>query len=355
MTEPVPKEDEIRSILVIRLSAIGDVIMASALIPVLHRAYPQARITWLTEAPNAGLLQSNPSLDKLIIWPKDRWTRLIRDGRYGECLGAARPLLRELRDRRYDLVLDLQGLLKSGIWAWLSRGRRRIGLGSREGSQFLVHRVIDRHTVDKRIGAEYLKLAGELGLEAGDFPMDISTSRETQAEAERRLEAADLGERFAVIAPFTTRPQKHWLDQRWALLSAQFNERLGLPVLMLGGPGDRERAGAIAGGYPPIRNWVGETSLELCAAIIAKASLVVGVDTGLTHLGIAMETPTLALFGSTRPYFDTGFPFGKVLYEPLPCSPCKRRPSCDGEFTCMGLHTVEKVFDESVNLLDSAP
>jgi heptosyltransferase-1 len=97
----------------------------------------------------------------------------------------------------------------------------------------------------------------------------------------------------------------------------------------------------------------GRTSLVQCAAIIDKAELLVGVDTGLTHLGIAMRTPTLALFGSTRPYLDTGFARAKVLYAALPCSPCKRRPTCDGRFDCMRQHTVDNILAETTTLLET--
>lgn len=332
------------SILIIRLSAIGDVIMASGLIPALRSTYPEARIGWLADAPQADLLRHNPRLDRLHLWPRRRWRELREAGRYREFLREAREFIRDLRAERYELVLDLQGLLKSGIWARLSGGRRRIGLGSREGSSLLMTEVLDRRVESPLVGKEYRKLAEVLGAPPEAFALDIAISAGSRAAAEDLLRTSGVAGAYAVIAPFTTRPQKHWFDERWAELAGRLKAERGWPVLLLGGPGDRERGEAIAaqaGGT--IVNLAGRTGLNECAAVIEGAHLLIGVDTGLTHLGIAVGAPTLALFGSTRPYLDTGRDYARVLYEPLDCSPCRRRPTCGGTFDCMRRHTVEGV------------
>ncbi|MBS1213293.1 MAG: putative lipopolysaccharide heptosyltransferase [Proteobacteria bacterium] len=334
------------SILIVRLSAIGDVIMASALIPALREAYPNARLAWLTDEVNAGLLRHNPRLDRLFLWPRGRWRRLRREGRYREWLGEAGELVRDLRAERFDWVLDLQGLLKSGIWSRLAGGKLRIGLGSREGSQLLMHRVVDRRSDSPRIGKEYLKLACALGANPSAFAMDIVLSQSEESDADALRESAGVSGPYAVICPFTTRPQKHWFNERWAGLASRLARDLGMQVVMLGGPGDAQAAREIADQSPGLVSLVGRTGLGQCAALIRDAGLLIGVDTGLTHLGIAMATPTVALFGSTRPYLDTAFAHGRVLYHPIECSPCHRKPTCGGEFTCMRLHTIESVMAE---------
>jgi len=340
------------SILLVRLSAIGDIVMTSGLLPCLCAAWPEIRIGWLTEETNADLLRYNPRLARLHLWPRRHWRELRRTGKYRELLGAATELIRELRAEQYDWVLDLQGLMKSGLWARLAGGRQWIGLGSREGSQWLMHEVLDRQTDDPRMGREYRKLAAWLGADAGNFAPDIAISQEDRDSASALLRNLGVTGTYTVFAPFTTRPQKHWLDARWAELAV----RLEYPVVLLGGSGNRERAGLIrAGGESRILNLTGRTSLGQCAAIIEHAKLLIGVDTGLTHLGIALETPTLALFGSTRPYLDAGRANARVLYHSLPCSPCRRRPTCDGRFDCMALHTAESVANTAQRLLQSRP
>jgi heptosyltransferase-1 len=342
-----------RNILIIRLSAIGDIIMASALLPALREAWPEAKLSWLTDESNAALLQGNPRLDDVILWPRRRWRGLRQARRYGELFGEFRALAGRLRQARFDLVLDLQGLLKSGLWAWLSGSQVRIGLGSREGSQWLMTKTLDTRTETPRIGGEYLKLARALGLAPAHFDMDIQPTAQTRAQARALLADAGVDGPFAVLCPFTTRPQKHWFEARWAELARRLAAEWGWRSLVLGGPDDRDGAARIAQAAPGLASLAGRTGLAECAAIIGEAGLVVGVDTGLTHLGTAMRTPTLALFGSTRPYLDAATPRSKVLYEALPCSPCKRHPSCDGRFDCMKQHTVEKILAEAKKLLET--
>ena len=335
-----------RRILIIRLSAIGDVILSSGLIPVLRQAWPQAEIAWLAEEGNLDLLRHNPGLARVHALPRRRWAGLWREQRYLALLKEVRTFASGLRQARYDLVLDIQGLMKSGFLAWVTGARTRIGLGSKEGSGLLMSRVVSRHVESHLPGKEYRALCRAMGLDDSAYALNVAVPESEEAATAGLLSRMGVGGPYAVIAPFTTRPQKHWFDERWIELSARLRRFSGLPVIMLGGPGDRERARAIAadptGG---IIDLTGRTSLLAAAAIIRSARLLVGVDTGLTHLALALGTPTLALFGSTRPYLDPATLRAQVLYEPMPCSPCRRRPTCGGEFTCMRRHSVDKTID----------
>ncbi len=342
-----------RSILVIRLSAIGDVVMASGMIPALRQAYPNARLVWLAEPAPADLLRANPRIDEVLVWPRGEWRKLWRSRHWLQLLRTVRKFRRTLRRERFDLVLDAQGLLKSGIPAWWSGAPRRIGLGSREGSQWLMTQVISRHWPDHRIGSEYRALARTVGAEDAAFRLDLAVSDEDAAAAGKHLQAAGASGTYAVVAPFTTRPQKHWVSERWATLAAALRETLKLDVVMLGGPADREAAQAIAeqaGG--DIHDLAGRTTLRESAAIIDGARLLIGVDTGLTHMGSALRRPTVALFGATRPYRDPDAPLTRILYDDLPCAPCRHSPTCGGAYTCMRQLTVARVMDAAGQVLE---
>lgn len=319
-----------KNILIIRLSAIGDVVFASPLIKALRRSYPEARISWLVEPAAAPLLRNNPDLDEVILWPKGEWQQLWRQRRFLRLARALRQFVAALRARQFDTAIDLQGLLKSGVWAYLCGAGRRIGLGSKEGSERLMTEVVSRRGDSARIGSEYLAMAHHLGLEVADFAMEIALSAADEAFPATVV----AGQKYAVIAPFTTRPQKHWVEARWPVLAAQL-QASGLPVVMLGGPADREAAARIAAANGAIIDMAGGCSLTQSAALIKHAALLIGVDTGLTHMGIAFNVPTLALFGSTCPYSDTTRANARVLYHKLECSPCRRNPTCAGDFTCM--------------------
>lgn len=343
-------------ILIIRLSAIGDVVFASPIIEALRRTYPDAHIAWLAEPAVADLLHHHPMLDEVIVWPKAEWKRLWKARAWRELARQARTFIRGLRQHRFDTALDMQGLLKSAIWAWLSGARRRVGLGSREGSRLLMTEPLPRGGDPTTLPAalfmssEYRFLAEHLGLEAGDFRPAIHVDDTTRASVDALLRHEGLDRPYAVIAPFTTRPQKHWFEDAWRELIPRLSRELGLPVVMLGGPADREAADRIAAGLE-LHDLAGRTRLLEAAEIIHRASLLIGVDTGLTHMGTAFERPTVALFGSTCPYLTTGSARTRVIYHALDCSPCRRRPTCGGAFTCMRGITGDEVLATALDAL----
>jgi heptosyltransferase-1 len=343
-----------KSILIVRLSAIGDVIMASSLIPALKQAYPEARLAWMTGEGNIPLLRHNPRLSKLVTWPTNVAQKALKERRYGVAAREFVRAVRAVREDHYDWVIDAQGLLKSGIWTRLARCDWRIGLGSREGSQYLMNQFVSRHSNLEKIGVEHRLLMEALGHPMKEFRMDIVVPPEVLETTRALLVGAGVRKPFVVLAPFTTRPQKHWFNDRWTALAARLSTERGLQPVVLGGPADAAVAAQLCSGVNGMVSLAGRTSLIQAAAVMQDAALVVGVDTGLAHLGIALRRPTLALFGSTRPYLDPDFEHARVLYEPMACSPCRRRPTCGGEFTCMRSHTVERVFDATKHVVGGA-
>ncbi|MCC9595868.1 glycosyltransferase family 9 protein [Rubrivivax sp. JA1055] len=342
-------------ILIVRLSAIGDVVMASGLIRSLRARWPDATIHWLVEPPAAPLLAHNPRLDGVKTMPRAVLQQLWRERRLGALAGEVLALRRRLRAERYDLVLDAQGLLKSGFCAWLTGAPQRVGLRSHEGSQHLMHhRVSPPAGADRRIGSEYRALGVALGAAESDFRLDLAVGAAPRERARAALAEAGVAGRWVALCPFTTRPQKHWFEDRWAELAQAFAAR-GLQPVIVGGPGDVEAAARIAALAPAAANLAGRLKLDETVAALAEAALLVGVDTGLTHMGTALDVPTVALFGSTRPYLDAATPRTVVLYDALPCSPCRRRPSCAGRFDCMRALEVQRVFDTATRLADGTP
>jgi heptosyltransferase I len=345
-------------ILLVRLSAIGDIVFASPLIRALRRAYPQAHLAWLVQPENCPLLDAHPELDEVIVWPVGEWRELWHRRQWVELLGCVRGFRAGLARRRFDLAIDLQGLLKSGLLTWLSGAPERLGLGSREGSGLLMSRVVARGGDADLIGSEYRFLAERLGLPVQPFSMEVGLTEADEAFARELAVCRRVAEGYAVLCPFTTRPQKHWFADRWRDLARRLQVELGLPSLILGGPGDRGAAAALSLATPEVDgmlNLVGETTLREAAALIKHARLLIGVDTGLSHMGIAFGRPSLLLFGSTCPYRETTRGNARVLYHALPCSPCRRRPTCSGDFTCMKAIGVAEVVEAARALLTSVP
>ncbi len=318
---------------------------SSPLVSAFRRTYPEARLTWMAESHTKDLIQHHPDLDDVIVWDRNRWKELLRHGRLGTLFGEARTLIRELRRRDFDVAIDLQGLLRSGLMTFLSGAPVRLGLGSREGSRVLMTRVLYRNRGDlRKVSSEYRYLAEELGLAVGDFRMVVPLSEADRRWADERVEALHLQDGFFVALPFTTRPQKHWFEDRWARLMDRVGEELGLPAVVLGGPGDKPALERIRGMTERgVTGLVGETTLTQAAAMIRRAGLVVGVDTGLSHMAIAFDRPTVTIFGSNIPYTDPPTDRAEVVVHWLACSPCKGNPTCNGDYTCLKLVTVEEV------------
>lgn len=361
--QPDPVAPDPRRILIVRLSALGDVVMASGLIPALKARYPQAQLHWVCEAACVPLLRHNPRLDGVIVWPRQEWEQLLRARRYLALWRAVRAFRAQLRALRFDLVLDGQGLLKSALIAWLTGAPRRVGLIAREGGRWLVHEVATPVAgADPVMGSEYRYLARWLGAPEGSFQPDLAVGEEPRARARAVLAQEVAGAPppavaptgLAALAPFTTRPQKHWVDEHWRQLCRQLLAR-GLRPVVLGGPADREAAQRLVAGLPGVVSLAGQLRLDESAALIADAQLLIGVDTGLTHMGSALGVPTVALFGSTCPYRQGPTPRTQVLYDALPCAPCRRRPTCGGAYTCMRGLTPPRVMAAALGLLQRAP
>ena len=315
-------------ILIVRLSAIGDVVFASPLIAAVHRTYPDAQISWLVEPAQAPLLEAHSLIHEVICWPKGDWQQDFRRRRLWSLSRRVLNFRRRLRDQRFDLVIDVQGLFKSAVLTWLTGAPHRIGFVSKEPTGWLMTRRVTKDT-GPRIGSEYLGMAEALGLDVGDFRMDLALLDSDRDFARRVAASGD----YIAVAPFTTRPQKHWPIAHWQQLLEQLASE-HRRILVLGGPADAERAQQLMVDGS-VESFAGRATLTQSAALIAEAVALVGVDTGLTHMGVAFNVPTVALFGSTCPYRETTRANAQVIYHALDCSPCRRNPTCQGRFDCL--------------------
>ncbi|MEX0730932.1 MAG: glycosyltransferase family 9 protein [Aquisalimonadaceae bacterium] len=329
------------SVLVIRPGAIGDIVMASGLAVAMRAAWPQARIDWLVRPAYAGLLRHHPCLDTVIPLP---FTTV--SGSPTRWLHGARML----RQAGYELVVDAQGLLKSALVARLTGARRRVGLHSREGGNPFMTSVVVRPPSGGVMAAEYRALSAALGLDPQLTDPFLAMSGKDRDMARSFLRENGVHGPYVVLCPFTTRPQKHWPEGHWQRLRQVLERDSGLAVVVMGGPGDAAAAERVVAGDGMAVSAAGRTRLSTSAALIAGAALVIGVDTGLTHMGTAFRRPTIALFGSTRPYTTTPCGLTRVLYRDLDCAPCRRHPTCGGAFPCLAGLGPEQVLEAVASL-----
>lgn len=337
------------NILIIKLSAIGDVVMSLPFLEALRKTWPEARLTWLVEQAASDIVMDHPALDRVIVSNRKKWMNDLKRGRVIKAFKGIKSFVSELRDQKYDIVVDLQGLLKSGVMVALSRGARKIGFDkTRELSYIVLNEKLEPYDPDKHALKRYLDVAQYLGADAGGIDYLYPFNKDAEAEAYSLLKKneAESDGGLVVVNPGAKWDTKLWPLDHWKELARLLVED-GNRVVITGGPDERDDNLKISGVTEGIHDLTGETSLKVLAEIFRKADLVVCPDTGPMHLAAAVGTPVIALFGPTAPW-RTG-PYGKghvILRTGADCSPCFRK-QC-GDVHCMSGLTPEIVM-ESVN------
>ena len=286
----------IRNILIVKLSAIGDVIHALPVAYALKEQFPEARVTWVVEPPAYDLLTNNPYIDEIILFEKKKFKSI------GGFIKEIRPFAARLRAVKYDVALDLQGLFKSAAIVWLSKAERKLGCcNMREGSDRVSRPVIGPNA-GGHIVERYLDVVRELGCRVGEvvFPLEITAREADIAEKLLAQAGAKAGIPYVVLAVGANWPNKRWTTKQYAKLVEWLYDKKIIPVLSGGGVVDERLAAEIeaAAEIPPV-NLVGKTSLKQLAHIVKQARAVIGGDTGPVHLAAGLKVPTIMLMGPT--------------------------------------------------------
>lgn len=330
-----------KNILIVKLSAIGDVIHALPVAHSLKRNYPQARITWVVEKPAYDLLTNNPDIDEIIIFDKPKFKTLSGLIRH------APEFVRLLRQKKFDLALDLQGLFKSGMISFLSGASERLVYeNTREGSQFLSTRVLGKYRTG-HVVERCLDVVRSLGCQVNEpvFTLNI-TGDEAELTKKIAIQAGlNLEKPYVVFALGANWPNKILPYEHFAELSDRLYRDNIIPV-MIGGKGERVLAELISAitSIPPV-DLTGKTTLKQLAYVIQKASAFVGGDTGPMHLSAAVGTPTVALMGPTDKIRNG--PYGQessAIVIPHDCAGCWQR-RCPKKWDCLQSIPVDQIYD----------
>jgi lipopolysaccharide heptosyltransferase II len=341
-------------ILLVRLRLIGDVVFTTPVIRALRRRYPDAYLSYLVEPAAAPIVTGNPHLDDVIVAPKPRGVaRLVEDVR----------LARRLRRAKYDLAIDLHGGPRSGWLTWASGAPRRIGYnikGRRWMYTTTVERAPDlrpRHSVRNQ-----WDLLAPLGIEPPDPAIDAVEMGDDPAAGARtdaRLRAAGIeaGTPLVVIHVSAGNPFRRWSAASFqAVTEALVRRDPARRILLTSGPSDagaareiasraREALGPLAAAVPDL----GEFDLHELRAIIARAAVYVGGDSGPLHVAATTTVPVVALLGPTLPERSNPWRdpihFVETIEHALPCRPCHQRVCEPGDFRCLTWTTPDQVIE----------
>lgn len=290
-------EYEARRIAIVKPSALGDIVHCLPVLSALRRRFPSAFIGWVVNAGYESLLQGHPHLDMTLPFPRSAW----RHGKW-QAIRAYASFARKLRAQRFDLVIDVQGLLRSGLMCALSGSARRVGLSTaREGAAWTytdVVRVADYnalHAVDR-----YLLLAEALG--AGDAPKEFILPVDARAESWAANILSTYPRPFMAFGVGARWLTKRWPPGHFAELARRALKQAGGTIVLIGGADERDLAADAAKGIAgPVLDLTGRTTLPQLTAILRKADVLVANDTGPLHLAVALGRPVVAPYTCTKP------------------------------------------------------
>ncbi len=342
-----------KKILILKFSALGDIIHTLPLAATLRRTLPDSHITWMVEERFQDLLLDNPDINEIIplrtkVWRKN-WN--------GKSLSEVLDTIKTLRHHRFDLVLDLHGLLKSGIVAKLSGAPTRVGF-HRNNCKEKFNTLFTNLKAPKMKGGLHIVdinltlLETALGsiTETKKFPLSVP------GETDKKI--ADY---FEQNPELTSRPiiainsgagfeSKQWELARFAELADHISRELGFSIMLTWGPGEEFKVQQIAA-YMSQKSWIAPpTSILESIALYKRMALLVSCDSGPLHLAAAVDIPTVSIFGPTDPVRNGAYGVNHTtVYKVLSCSFCWKKNCPLGTKECMNQVTVDEVFQAVKN------
>ncbi len=337
-------------ILVIKLRAIGDVIMATPFPVNLRHNFPEAEIHFLTETAAVPILRYHPDVDRIIELPRGKWEKMPAIAAWREAAG----FIRRLRESSYDWVFDLFGNPRSAFLTFASGAPRRIGFRFRGRSWAYTDKIRPRgdqvHEVDFNLDA-----LSALSLPVKDRRLLVRFGSEETSYIDGWINNQKLN-RSSLVALHVWGgwPAKRWPLERFAALGDILSREKGQTVVVVWGPGEKEAAQRVRDLMQEKSFLAPPTTLLELAALLSRCRLLVANDSGPMHVSAAVGTPTVGIYGPTNSRLQG--PFGPVSnvvsHDSLECLGCNRL-DCDHN-TCMTDLTVEKVLDTAVSLIEES-
>jgi len=342
--------DEPRNILIIKPSAIGDIILALPALGALRKSFPRARISWLVRTEYADLLREHPYVDEVILFDR----RLLGGWWYSpKAFGELRGLIRRLKEAGYDLVFDFQGLFRTGFLAWVTGCGRRYGqAGAREFAPiFYTHKIPQDYSCI-HLADYYLKMTVEAGANPGEIEFKLPDVKEESERVKNLLIKEGIRDgNYAVMIPSAARAEKIWPIEKFGELADRIAGESGLSIVATGSKGEREYIDTLGRAVKTrVLNLAGETTLRELIALLKGAKLVVSNDTGPGHIAAAAGVAMVMIFGPTNPARLAPYHRPKCLAAVEATGMGMKIDSFDPKYE-IGHITVEQVFEKALQQL----
>jgi heptosyltransferase-1 len=351
-------EMEHGKILVLRLSAVGDVIRTLPAVKALKKRLPSSRIAWVVEEPSKTFLESQPDVDQVILFPRRTWAegRKSLKGLLGAMSEMGR-FVKNLRKERFDVVLDFHGILKSGVISFLSGSPTRVGFDRKASKEanFLFSNVKVKLPEQKlsRYRRNFALLKG-VGLEENSFEAGLSIPAKDRLYVDSFLERLGMPLKRSLIAIHAgtslKTSYKRWMPERYSQLADRLIRELKATVLFTWGPEELDW-------IENIRRQMAEPSilgprtesLTQLGEVYRRCDLYIGGDTGPMHIASMVGIPVVAIYGPTDPVVNEPFGKHRKVRSAVGCSPCRNR-SCK-KLICLETVKVDDVFNAAKEVL----
>ncbi|MDY6863152.1 MAG: lipopolysaccharide heptosyltransferase II [Thermodesulfobacteriota bacterium] len=335
-------------ILIVKLSSIGDVVHTLPVLPAILNKLPKAKIDWLIEDEATELVTDHPLLNKVIIFYRRHWIKNFFFADFFKTLREVKDFFHFLREEKYDLIIDFQGLFKSGILTFFAKGKRKLGYDkTRELSHIFLNEKIPPCNIENHAVKRYLNLLKPLniGITSPEFPLPCLNGAAICVDKLFSEAGINKFKPIISISPASKWESKTWGTEKIAVLSDRLI-KYGMQVIYTGSEKDTLLVEDIISFMKekPI-NLCGKTSLRELIVVFKKSRLVLTVDSGPMHIAAAVQTPLVALFGPTSPG-RTG-PYSHkatVIQKNISCSPCFKK-RCSHK-SCLNEISVEEVFQQ---------
>jgi len=352
----------IERILIIRLSAIGDVVRTLPAVNALREKFPTAHIAWVVEEKARDVLVHQPEIDETIVFQRNRWEKgLLNPLGFLRTTGEVYRFVRELRGRHYDIAFDFHGILKSGLISYMSGAKERVGFDRgycKEWNHLFNNRKVSPRSNRISRFEKNFSLLGPLGLDGGRGDVDLHVSQEDVEYVDQffRSRRPGISGPLVAIHPGTSSKTsyKRWSSTKYTELADRLVEELKVSVLFTWGPGERAMVDEIRARMRRDSMVAPETySLKQLAEIFRRCSVYIGNDTGPMHIASLVKTPVVGIFGPTDPIVNAPYEGTPhiIVRKDLPCSPCRNRGCKDVE--CMKAISSQDVFEAAKILLES--
>ena len=314
-------------VLIVKLGALGDVINTLPLV-INIKKHLNAEIHWLVAPLSFPLVSEHEAIDKAILFDKKNLKKSLPG------------TLKKIRQTKYDIVLDLQRLLKSGLFCIAAKADRKIGFDKnrcKEMSWIFPFERIMPADPNAHMLTQYMEFAKHLGIESNQIEWDIPWQHEKKT---------DWASEYIILNIGATKPANRWSPENFAIISDMIDKKTSFKPLITGGVEDQPFAEIIQKkAQCKIKNLCGKTSIKELSQIIANAKCVISCDTGPMHLAVALKTDLIALFGPSNPY-RTGPFHGTIIQENIDCSPCNKK-KCENPI-CMEKIKPEHVMEKLI-------